>query len=110
MAMTWGDALASIVGGRWGRRGYTVWGHRRTWEGSITMFVVSLVAVALTLLVLPGSSLSPTAEVLQTGPALFSALVAAGVATLAEAVAPAGTDNLSVPLLTAATLYVLLGI
>ena len=36
------------------------------------------------------------------------ALVAAVVATLAEGVAPAGTDNLSVPLLTAATLYLLL--
>jgi dolichol kinase len=110
MAMTWGDALASIVGGRWGRRSYTVWGHRRTWEGSITMFVVSLVAVALTLLVLPGSSLSPTTEPLEAGTALLSTLVAAVVATLAEAVAPAGTDNLSVPLLTAATLYPFLGI
>jgi len=66
------------------------------------------VAVALTLLVLPGSTLSPTADVLQTGPTLLSALVAAAVATLAEAVAPAGTDNLSVPLLTGVTLYLLL--
>jgi len=24
MAMTWGDTLASIVGGRWGRRGYMI--------------------------------------------------------------------------------------
>jgi phytol kinase len=108
MAMTWGDALASIVGGRWGRRSYTMWGHRRTWEGSITMFVVSLVVVALTLLVLPGSPLSPTTEPLAEGTALLSALVAAVVATLAEAVAPAGTDNLSVPLLTGVTLYLLL--
>ena len=110
MAMTWGDALASIVGGRWGRRSYSVWGHRRTYEGSATMFLASFVALLITLLVLPGSSLSPTAEVLQTGPALLSALVAAGVASLTEAVSPAGTDNLSVPLLTAATLYLLLGI
>jgi len=108
MAMTWGAALASIVGGRWGRRSYTIWGHRRTGEGSITMFVVSLVAVAVTLPVLPGSSLSPTADVLQTGPVLISALAAVAVATLAEAVAPAGTDNLSVPLLTSAALYLLL--
>jgi phytol kinase len=108
MAMTWGDALASIVGGRWGRRSYTIRGHQHTWEGSITMFVISLVAVALTLLVLPGSSLSPTTEPLAAGTALLSALVAAVVTTLAEAVAPAGTDNLSVPLLTGVTLYLLL--
>jgi dolichol kinase len=110
MAMTWGDALASIVGVRWGRRGYTMWGHRRTWKGSATMFLASFVAILITLLVLPGSSLSPTTKPLVAGTALLSTLVAAAVATLAEAVAPAGTDNLSVPLLTAATLYLLLGI
>lgn len=107
MTMTWGDALASIVGGRWGRRGYTVWGHRRTWEGSLTMFLTSLGAVLLTLLLLPGSSLSPTAQPLQAGTALFYATLTAIVATLAEGVSPAGTDNLSVPLLSAAALYLL---
>ena len=101
MAMTWGDALASIVGQRWGRRAYTVWGHRRTWEGSLALFFSSLVAVGLTLLLLPGSSLSPTAECLPASTALL-------YAALAESVSPAGTDNLSVPLLTAATLYLLL--
>jgi phytol kinase len=74
------------------------------------MFVVSLVAVALTLLALPGSSLSPTTEPLAAGTALLSAFVSAVVATLAEAVAPAGTDNLSTPLLTSATLYLLLAV
>jgi dolichol kinase len=110
MAMTWGDALASIVGGRWGRRSYTVWGHRRTFEGSAMMFLASFVALLITPLVLPGSSLSPTTAPLAAGTALLSALVAAVVATLAEGVALAGTDNLSVPLLTAATLYLLLAI
>jgi phytol kinase len=108
MAMTWGDALASIVGGRWGRRSYTIWGHQRTYEGSAMMFLASFVALLITLLVLPGSSLSPTTEPLAAGTALLSALVVAVVATLAEAVAPAGTDNLSVPLLTSAALYLLL--
>jgi dolichol kinase len=108
MAMTWGDALASIVGGRWGRRGYAVWGHRRTWEGSVAMLATSFVAVALTLLVLPGSSLSPTAEAIPTGAALLYAALASIVAALAEGVSPAGSDNLSVPLLTAATLYLLI--
>lgn len=110
MAMTWGDALASIVGQHWGRRAYVIWGHRRTWEGSITMFLVSFVVVALTLLLLPGSPLSPTAEPLQTSPAILSALLTAVLATLAEGVSPAGTDNLSVPLVTGATLYLLLAV
>jgi dolichol kinase len=110
MAMTWGDALASIVGQRWGRRGYRVWGHRRTWEGSATMLIVSLTALLITLLVLPGSPLSPTAEAITISMALPVAVLAAIVATLAEATSPAGTDNLSVPLLTAAVLYLLLAV
>jgi phytol kinase len=108
MAMTWGDALASIVGQRWGRRAYTVWGHRRTWEGSAALFISSLVAVGLTLLLLPGSSLSPSTAPIQAGAALLYAAIASLVAMLAESVSPAGTDNLSVPILTAATLYLLL--
>jgi len=110
MAMTWGDALASIVGGRWGRHGYTIWGHRRTWEGSFTMFLASLAAIGLTLLILPGSALSPASEPLRGGTAALATFLAAAVATLAEAVAPAGTDNLSVPLFTAATLYIVTAI
>jgi phytol kinase len=110
MAMTWGDALASIVGLKWGRRSYAPWGHRRTLEGSITMLLVSLVAIALTLLLLPGSALSPTSAPLQAGDALLYALVGAIVATLAEAFSPAGTDNLSVPLLTSGVLYLLLAL
>jgi phytol kinase len=110
MAMTWGDAMAGVVGQRWGRRSYAMWGHRRTWKGSITMFSVSFLAILMTLELLPGSSLSPTSEPIQTGTALLSALLAAVVSTLAEAVSPAGTDNLSVPLLTAAALYLLLAL
>jgi dolichol kinase len=107
MAMTWGDALASIIGGRWGSRTYTINDHPRTWEGSLTMFVVSFVAVAATLVLLPGSSLSPSSERLTLSQALLYALPTTLVATLAEGVSPAGTDNLSVPLLASATLYLL---
>jgi dolichol kinase len=110
MAMTWGDALASIVGQRWGRREYKVWNHRRTWEGSATMFIISFAALLITLLALPGSSLSPTAEVMTMSAALPVAVLAAVVATAAEAASPAGTDNLSVPLLTAAVLFLLLAV
>ncbi|MGD9098950.1 MAG: hypothetical protein PVF45_00620 [Anaerolineae bacterium] len=39
---------------------------------------------------------------------LLHAALASAVAAPTESVSPAGTDNLSVPLLTAATLYLLL--
>lgn len=107
MAMTWGDALAAVVGKRWGRRRYRVFSGYRSYEGSATMFVASATAIALTLLLLPGSPLSPAAVVLPVGAALLGALATAAIATLAEGISPAGTDNLSVPLLSGATLVLL---
>jgi phytol kinase len=74
------------------------------------MLIVSLTALLITLLVLPGSPLSPTAEAITISMALPVAVLAAIVATLAEATSSAGTDNLSVPLLTAAVLYLLLAV
>jgi phytol kinase len=108
MAMTWGDALASIIGSIWGRRPYTIWGHRRTWEGSAGMLLVTSAVVALTLLLLPGSSLSPNTAAMPVQKVLAMAMLAAVVATGAEGLSPAGTDNLSVPLLTGLTLWLLL--
>lgn len=105
MAMTWGDALAAIVGRRLGRRSYTVMGSTRTWEGTAVMFVASAVAMFLTILLVPGSPLGPTSPPLGVGVALVAALVGAGVAAAAEAVSPAGTDNLSVPLLAAGVVF-----
>ncbi|MBN1309994.1 MAG: phosphatidate cytidylyltransferase [Anaerolineae bacterium] len=100
MAMTWGDALASIVGVRWGSHKYTVFGHTRSWEGSAAMALSSLLVILGTLAFLPGSALSPS-SVTSTGTMLIVMSVAGTVvATLAEALSPAGLDNLSVPLLT----------
>jgi phytol kinase len=99
MAMTWGDGLASIVGERAGRHGYTVFGHRRSWEGTATMGLTSCVVIAATLLLLSGSHLSSWSAPLQVGEALLMALIGALVATTAEGLSPAGTDNLTVPLL-----------
>ena len=107
MAMTLGDAAASIVGERWGRRGYTIFGAHRTWLGSAAMAVFSLAGIAFTLLVLPGSALSPGSVPLGAAGALGQAVAATIVAVLAEAVSPAGTDNLSVPLATGLSLFLM---
>jgi phytol kinase len=105
MAMTWGDALAALFGRRFGRRHYTIGGSTRTLEGSAVMFAASALAMALTLLLLPGSALAPLAMPLGASRALTAALLGAGAATLAEAVSPHGSDNLSVPVV--ATIVVL---
>lgn len=99
MPMTWGDAFASLIGGRWGRHQYEVLGSRRSWEGSVAMFFFSLLATFLVLLV--GLPLSPAEGF------LYSFLMALG-ATLVEAFSPWGLDNLSVPFFSTGLLYLLL--
>ncbi len=98
MAMTWGDAMASIVGRNWGRAGYRLWGQRKTWLGSLACFSWTLLALTLTLRFLGG---------LEPPLALGQAALAGLVATLAEGLSPRGTDNLTVPLATAGLLFLL---
>jgi phytol kinase len=90
MPMTWGDALAAVVGRRIGRRCYTVAGSTRSLEGSAVMFLVGWVATLVPLLLLAPQPLDPVAAV---GAAAVTALGAAVV----EALSPWGIDNLTVP-------------
>ncbi|NWG19455.1 MAG: phosphatidate cytidylyltransferase [Chloroflexi bacterium] len=105
MAMTWGDALAALVGKRFGRRKYTVGHSTRTLEGSAVMFATSALAMLLTVTLLPGSALAPFAPSGDLARGMTAALSGAAAATLVEAVSPHGTDNLSVPLAAAAAAY-----
>jgi dolichol kinase len=107
MAMTVGDAFASLIGERWGERRYAAWGHSRSWEGTVAMGVSSFMCIGATLLWLPGSRLSPNSVRWTVEQVLFLTSIASVVATGAEALSPAGTDNLSVPLLSALVLYAL---
>lgn len=100
MPMTWGDALAAVLGSRFGQFHYTLWGSTRSLEGSISMLLFAFVATFLALWLFPP---------LRLGPSLLYALAVAIVATLVEAVTPWHLDNLTVPLISAATLYLLAG-
>jgi dolichol kinase len=99
MPMTWGDALAAVVGRRIGRRRYTVLGSTRSVEGSMTMFVASWLATSVSLLLLGTGD--PRVAL------LISAVTAFGAA-LVEAVSPWGIDNLTVPAVSALILWLML--
>ncbi len=101
MPMTWGDALAAVVGQRVGRHPFRVLGSTRSLEGSLTMLVVGWVATALPLLLLPGSPFPG-------GNGVLVGLAVAAVATLVEAVSPWGVDNLTVPAVSALALWIAL--
>jgi phytol kinase len=89
-ALAYGDPAAALVGSRWGQRRYTRWAHGRTVEGSLAFLLAAGVATALVAAACPG------------GPPPVRAGVGCGVAgAIAEALSPAGVDNLTIPLLVA---------
>jgi phytol kinase len=99
MPLTWGDAMAAILGKQYGQIKYQVLGYTRSVEGSVSMFLFSLVSTFLALWLLP----SPTSGWENLGIALVVALVA----TLVEAVSPWGLDNLTIPASSGLVLYLL---
>jgi phytol kinase len=96
MPMTWGDALAAVLGRRYGQRKYSVLGSTRSMEGSLAMFLFSWLSSFLALLLLPPLGWQTS---------MLYALAVAVFATLVEALSPWHADNLTVPLLSAALLY-----
>lgn len=94
MPMTWGDALAAVVGQRWGWHRFRVPGSTRSLEGSLAFLAVAWIATAIPLLLLPST---PFAGWSAIGVALRVAVGAA----LIEALSPWGIDNLTVPAVSA---------
>jgi uncharacterized protein (TIGR00297 family) len=99
MAMTWGDAFASIVGRAVGKHPYYIGKHRRTFEGSAAMWGFSFAAMCLTMLFF-----STGLDVVKI---LGIAIILASAATLMEAVALRGLDNIFVPVGSSMLLYLL---
>lgn len=100
MPMTWGDAMAAIIGERLGRRWFSIGGSTRSFEGSLAMFLCGWLATFIPLILLPSSDLS-----------LFTALTIAGltalIAATIEALSPWGIDNLTVPTVSVLALILL---
>lgn len=91
LIMAWGDGLAAIIGQRFGSNPYTIFGNTKSWEGTLTMFVVSYAIVSIVLLTANGN-------IWQTW---VVGIPVAIVATGVESIAQWGLDNLTVPLCSA---------
>jgi phytol kinase len=98
LIMAWGDGLAALIGQKFGKHKYQVFGAQKSCEGSLTMAIVSYIVCSLILLFTLGN-------IWQTW--LVSLLVAL-VATGLEAFSLLGVDNLTVPLGSAAFAFVLI--
>ncbi len=97
LVMTWGDGLAALIGQRFGKHPYTLWGMKKSWEGTLTMAIVSYIISSLIFLGVQGN-------VWQTW---VVAIAVALVASSLEAFSKFGIDNLTVPLGSAALCFVL---
>jgi phytol kinase len=98
LVMTWGDGLAALIGQRFGKHKYQVFGGQKSWEGSLTMTIVSYIVISLILLGVQGNIWSTW----------LVSLVVAVVATGLEAFSFLGIDNLTVPLGSAALAFFLI--
>ena len=98
LIMTWGDGLAAVIGRRFGTHPYQLWDIQKSWEGSVTMFLVSLLITTVILLSGYGDSLS---SLIILG---IAGLVGV-IATALEAFSKYGLDNLTVPIGTALLCY-----
>lgn len=92
LQMSLADGLAAIIGTRYGRQSYLVFGHAKSIIGSLTFFIVSLA-------ILVGFW-----HLGHIGLGLGSIAVVSGLAAVVENLAVQGLDNLLVPLLVAAAL------
>jgi phytol kinase len=97
LVMTWGDGLAALIGQRYGKHVYTVGGVKKSWEGSLTMAVVSYIVSSSILLAVEGN----------TWLIWVVAFAVALVATGLEAFSWYGIDNLSVPIASAGLAFLL---
>lgn len=92
LPMAYGDAAASMVGERWGRRKYSLVAQKSL-EGSAAMFIFSFISLAVGMVFF---SFIYHFALLDK---IVAAAAASAVATAVEAFSPMGFDNLTVPAL-----------
>ncbi|MEM7552548.1 MAG: diacylglycerol/polyprenol kinase family protein [Cyanobacteria bacterium P01_A01_bin.84] len=95
MIMAWGDGFAAIIGRRFGKHKYEVLGTQKSWEGSLTMAVISYI-ISFLILLISESDLGQVSLV---------SLIVAIFATALEAFSFLGIDNLTVPIGSAALAF-----
>jgi phytol kinase len=97
LIMAWGDGFAALIGQRFGKHKYYIFGGQKSWEGSLTMTAISYVICSLILYNIQGN-------IWQTW---VVSLVVAVIATGLEMLSYLGIDNLTVPLGSAALAFFL---
>lgn len=92
LIMGYGDGFAAILGKKFGKRKFLIFGNKKSIVGSTAMFVFSFIVSFLILYFYSPDNL------------LIKCIVIASFSTVVEGVSPFGLDNLTVPIL-ASLLY-----
>ena len=87
-AMSYGDGFASVIGQRFGKKKFNVFGDKKSYTGSAAMLIFTFIMMIVALIYY---NISITFYIL-----LVLAFIAL-VVTIVEALTPKGLDNLTVP-------------
>lgn len=98
LIMGYGDGFAAIAGEKFGQHKYRIFKSQRSLEGSMTMFLLSLLVSVIVLGLFKGFNIYY----------VRLSFIIAVLATLAEAFTPFGADNVTVPLITTLAAYFLM--
>ena len=101
--MVYGDGFAALIGQKFGKLKYTVFGSQKSIEGSLTMFVITAVMSVFVWMVF--ASIGCTMPEFN----IVYVIVISAVATVCEALSYGGIDNLTVPAVTS-ILYFLVAV
>ena len=88
LAMSYGDGFASIIGLKYGKKKYNIFGDEKSYIGSIAMFVFTFITIIIAIIYY---NITNTFNLLLI--LIFISLIAAVI----EGLTPKGFDNLTVP-------------
>ncbi len=97
--LVYGDGFAALVGGKWGRIKYHIFGGEKTLAGSLAMLAVTAV-LSVFVWVFYGAMGYALPEL-----NFWYILIISALATVAEAISYGGIDNLTVPSVTSILYY-----
>jgi dolichol kinase len=88
LAMSYGDGFASVIGVKFGKKKYNVFGDQKSFAGSIAMFIFTFIPMIFAVLYY---------QIPITIFLLASLALICLIATIIEGITPKGIDNLTVP-------------
>ena len=95
LTMAYGDGLAAIVGGRWGRRHLFSFAPKKTLAGSMTVAIAAFIVTLGSILLLQGSGTLRTVTIPM---AVFIAILNSVFSAFIELTGKKGCDNLVLPI------------